>query len=52
MIDDEQKQIEDEILECKKQFESIEKRIDAADTAYIEKKKNERFEKWLLEVQA
>jgi hypothetical protein len=51
-IDDEQKAIEDEILECKKQFESIEKRIDAADTAYIEKKKNERFEKWLLEVQA
>ncbi len=50
--DDEQKEIEDEISECKKQFEDVEKRIDAADAEYLEKKKNERFEKWLLEVQA
>jgi hypothetical protein len=51
-VDLDQKEIEDDIAECKKEFENIEKRIQDADNEYLEKKKNERFEAWLLEVQA
>lgn len=49
-VDDEQQEIEDEIAECKKEFDNIEKRIEEADKEYLEKKKNEAFEEWLLKV--
>jgi len=49
-VDDEQKEIEEDIAECKANFDDIENRILAADKAYIAKKKDERFEEWLLQM--
>ena len=50
--DADQTQFETTIAECKQEFHSIEKRIESADKEYLQKKKNEFFEDWLLKVQA
>ena len=49
-VDEEQKEIEDDIAECKAAFDEIENRIAAADKVYLAKKKDERFEEWLLQM--
>lgn len=47
-MDVEQKEIDDEIRECKREYEKIEKRICAADEEYMSKKKDELLKEWLL----
>lgn len=49
-MDEEQEEIEEEINECEAAYDEIEKRISEADKKYFEEKKNEYFEKWLLQV--
>lgn len=46
----EQQELEKDYNECKKNFDKLEKLIEKADTEYLEKKKNERFEIWMREV--
>lgn len=45
--DFDQQEIEDEIAECQKAFDDVEKRIAEADNKYWEEKANEHFQIWL-----
>lgn len=50
VVDEEQQEIEEEIAECQKEFNAIEKRIEKADSEYLSKKKDEYFQKWMCEM--
>jgi len=50
-VDPLQLEIEEEIADCQKKFDEIEKRIFEADEKYLEVKKNECFQEWMCQLQ-
>lgn len=49
-VPEEQRELEKEYNDCKREFDRLEKLIEKADEEYLENKKNERFELWMHEV--